>query len=491
MTPSKILFLFSLSFIFGVALSSFFSINQIYLLIALIFALFLISIFWKKNKVLIFSFLIFFFIFGIFRHQTKIEKIEKFPLKNFFSLEVELVGIIEKEPEVRENQYLTLKVKEIKNLEIKGENLGKVLIITQKFPLYHYGDKIKVFGEIKRPQKFNKFDFSGYLKKEEIIAQIIFPQIEIVSKKEGNFILEKLLSLKEKLKEGIEKNLPFEQASLLSAMLFGQKKEIPKELKENLSKSGLSHIAVISGLHVTILFSLLFSFFVGLGFWRQQAIIFSIIFIILFIIFTGFQPSAGRAGIMGSFFLLSQYFGREYSSFRPLFLSCAIMLFQNPLLLKYDLSFQLSFLAMLGITTLFPIFKEIFRKFPNFFGAKDLFLMTLSAQYFTFPLLIYNFGYFPLFSFLANILVVPLLPIIIFLGFISSLTNLIFPFLGFIFSLFCFPFLFFILKIAQIFSHFGLFSIEISWQGLIFLYFILSIISHFLIKKFSQPFFLR
>ena len=117
------------------------------------------------------------------------------------------------------------------------------------------------------------------------------------------------------------------------------------------------------------------------------------VLIAFFIIMTGFQSSAVRAGIMGGLFLLGQYLGRMSVSSRSIVIAAALMLAHNPLLLKLDVGFQLFFLAMIGIIYLMPVFQDWFRKIPAMFQLRNILAMTLSAQIFTLPILIYNFGY--------------------------------------------------------------------------------------------------
>lgn len=221
------------------------------------------------------------------------------------------------------------------------------------------------------------------------------------------------------------------------------------------------------------------SFLIGLGLWRAQAFYITVFIISFFIIITGLQPSAIRAGIMGGLFLFAQHVGRMNGSFRILFLAAALMLIQNPLLLRLDVGFQLSFLAMLGIIELGSIVRDWLKFLPNSFQLRDILSMTLSAQFFTFPILIYNFGYLSLVSPLANILVVPLLPLILGLGFLFALFGVIWSELGWVLSLPLWFFLSYITKIVNFFSGFSFSSLtlEISWPWILIVYLFLGIIT--------------
>jgi len=192
--------------------------------------------------------------------------------------------------------------------------------------------------------------------------------------------------------------------------------------------------------------------FLGFGLWKRQAILVSLLLVALFVVITGLQPSALRAGIMGGLFLFGQYFGRTSFSPRLIIIAAFFMLLVNPLLLRHDVGFQLSFLAMMGIIYLGPVFQNWLRKIPEFLQLRSIVAMTFSAQVFTLPLLIYNFGYFSLVSPLTNILVVPLLPFLMGLGFIFVLLGSFFQSLGWILSLPVWLLLNYLVKIIEWFS---------------------------------------
>ena len=486
MTPSKILLYFCLFFIAGIFLDSMIKIPQLAKLSFLIFGILLISVLGKYKKLVLIGFCILFLVLGIWRHQIAEFKIENNELRKFNDLnqKTALIGIVAADPDVRERTTkLTIKIHQI----IEGENIsrpieGKVLVTTRRYPEYQYGDKLKITGKLETPKEIGDFDYPGYLAKDGIYSVAYWPQIELLERKNYRgltpAIYAKILEFKNKLRESIYQNLSPPQSSILGAMILGDKRQISDDLKQKLNIAGVRHITAISGLHVTILTSLLMTILIGLGFWRQQAFYFSIVFIILFIIMTGLQASAIRAGIMAGLFLLAQYLGRLSVSSRSIVLAAAIMLAQNPLLLRLDAGFQLSFLAMMGIIHLLPIFQDWFRKIPDDFQLRSILAMTLSAQIFTLPILIYNFGYVSLVSPLTNILIVPLLPYIMGLGFIFGIVGIIFQPLAWLLSLACWLLLTYLIKIVDFFSQPWAFkSLEISWPWLIVFYLILGLIT--------------
>lgn len=485
MNPSKI-FLFScLSFIFGVSLSSFFYLPTFFLLIFFFLPL-IFTIFQRKFWPLFLFFL--FFLSGIFYLQFFENKISKSNLFQLNNLNVKFTGLVIKEPDLREKtQRLTLKIEKIlEPIEIEKEE-GKVLIILSKYPSYHYGDLLLVEGKLEIPQNFSHFNFKDYLAKDGIYSLSYWPSVKLLSQNQGNPFYISILKFKERLREGIYKTISPPPAFLLGAMILGDKRQISEEFKEKLNFSGLRHLTAVSGMHVMIFALILNSIFVFFKISRKKSFFLTLSLISFFIILTGFQNSAIRAGIITFFLLLGDYFGRITNSRRALVFALFLMLLFNPLNLRYDVGFQLSFLAAFGIAFLSPSLKKIF--FKRDFLLKEIFIYTLSAQIFTLPLLIYQFGYFSKISLLSNLLVLPILPFILGFGFLLSLSAIFSPYLALILGAPSIFLLFYLDKIIQFFSSlpFSYEEVKISPIFLFLSYLFLGILVFFLEKKFNQP----
>ena len=469
MTASKIFLYFCLSFIGGIFLSSFFGypsygwVSQILLLGFSILGISFISLFWKYKNFVVVGFCILFLVFGIWRHQIAEIQISKSKLQIYNNREeiITLIGIISTEPDIREKSVkLTVKVEKINGGNPEGIPSGsygaRILVTTNRYPEYQYGDELKITGKLKSPtEDIDGFNYKDYLKKDGIYSVMDWSKIELLER--GKYlgltcvIYAKILDFKNKLRESIYQNLSPPQGSILGAIILGDKQKISEEWKNKLNIAGVRHITAVSGLHVTVLSSILMTLLLWLGFRRQQAFYFAILIITLFVVMTGLQPSAIRAGIMGSLFLIAQYFGRMSSASRAIFFAGAVMLAQNPLLLKLDVGFQLSFLAMLGIIYLLPVFQN-WLKFIPWLQAKSILAMTFSAYLFTLPILIYNFGYISLVAPLVNILIIPLLYWIMVFGFIFASFGIISPFLGWILSFPAWFLLTYLTKVVDFFS---------------------------------------
>ena len=221
--------------------------------------------------------------------------------------------------------------------------------------------------------------------------------------------------------------LPEPHASLLNGILFGIKASMPRTFYNALIDTGTLHIIALSGMNISILAALTAQTTLFLG--RKASSIFTICLIVLFTIFVGASPSIVRAAIMGCLSLIAVYFGRQSWGLLSLFFASGIMLLINFSLIK-NISFQLSFLATFGIilankkmehlkrkslieqprlnwNQLIPVFKENLR-------------LTLSAQLFTLPVILYNFHRLSLIAPLANLLTEWVIQPIMVLGLITA-----------------------------------------------------------------------
>lgn len=447
MVFSRLFFYFCLSFLAGIFLNSFLSFSRLFLLGFLISGVFLISVFWERKKIVFAGFVLLAILTGTWRGQLIEDKISDSELHyyNERGKIVSLAGKVVAEPDIRET-HVKLTLGNLESVE------GKVLVSTFKYPEYKYGDVLRIKGVLEEPEEFESFNYREYLQKEGIYSVSYFPEIELIGKGKGNFFYSKILDFKEKLRRVIEENLSPPHSSILSALILGDKRQISEDWKEKLNLAGLRHLTAVSGMHVAVLTVILMNLFLGFGLWKRQAILSSLFLIALFIIITGLQASALRAGIMGGILLFGQYFGRGGFSPRLIIIAAFFMLLANPQLLRYDVGFQLSFLAMMGIIYLGPVFQNWLKKVPEFLQLRSIVAMTFSAQVFTLPLLIYNFGYFSLVSPLTNVLVVPLLPFLMGFGFAFVLLGAVFQPLGWILSLPVWLLLNYLIKIIEWFS---------------------------------------
>ena len=501
MTASRILLYFCLAFIGGIFLSSMFKIPQLLMLGNLIFGLILISALGKYKKIAVFGFCLLFLVLGIWRHQAEELKITKSILVKFNDNEkdITIIGMVFQEPDIREKSIKLIVSSEqlaANNKNIKVDE--KFLITTSKYPEYEYGDRLKIIGKLESPAVFvpkspkatgtlanngigDDFNYKDYLKKDRIYSVMYFPEIEILDRRLGNPVTSTLLFFKNKFQTATQSFISPPQEGILEALVFGEEKNISQELKDKLNLTGTRHIAAVSGMNITIVSFIILSFALSLGLWRQQAFYFSIFILFLYILMIGAPSSAVRAGIMAFLLMAAQYFGRLSSASRAVVFAAALMLIFNPLLLTLDVGFQLSFLAILGLIYLQPIFFQYLRIIPDYklLPIRTTLSATLAAQIFVLPILIYNFGRISLISPITNILIVPFLAPLTILLFIFGIGTILFQPVGFLLFFPAWFSLAYIVKIVDYSSKIPFSSIiinDIHWLWLLFSYFSLAYI---------------
>ena len=213
-----------------------------------------------------------------------------------------------------------------------------------------------------------------------------------------------------------------EIAGLGLGYLVGEKDEIPEGIEKKMQTIGLAHIIVVSGTHLSIIMTSMRKLFEKVS--RFSALYFSIFLLISYIGLVGVSPSLLRAGFVAIFNLFAWFFGRELKPERTVLLTMGFCLLINPYFLT-KLSFQLSILAYAGIMIIFPELKKFFygRKEPKFIG--QTILSSFSALITCLPLQLYFFGTFNFLSILANLLILPTIPLTMALNFITGILGLI------------------------------------------------------------------
>lgn len=210
--------------------------------------------------------------------------------------------------------------------------------------------------------------------------------------------------------------LSHEHASLLAALLWGYKANIPDNVRQYFSASGLSHVLAVSGLHIGIIAGLLWFLLYPLrlfSFRRLQGVV-TMLLLWVYAFVTGLSPSVVRACIMATFVGIALLLNRRNTSLNALCGSAFIVLFAAPMQL-FEIGFQLSYAAVAGILLFTPLLDTLRRNASNnkivqyIFGSLSL---SFSAQVATLPIAAHYFRYIPLWGWISNLLLLPLLPII-------------------------------------------------------------------------------
>lgn len=491
LTPRNFLYL-CVAVCAGVFFASFFKIsaNLLAVFAFLGFFCFFCGLLSRKQKVAVGGLILLFFIFGFWRFEYAWQKINDNGLVSLSKKneEVEFTAIVVEDPQTSDSQQ---------KLVVEADQWeGKILVTKSRYPEYGYGDSLAIKGKLNLPSQTESFDYKNYLAKNGIYSTINNPEIGFIEKARGNVLFSKIYWLKHKLSSSLYQNLPYPHNVLMAAILFGDQSRIPgcskkeieaaKEegktcvkLKEQFNFTGLRHLTAVSGMHVAIMASLFMAIALGLGFWRGQAFWITVSIVWLFILMIGFPASAVRAGIMGTLMLFAQKVGRPASSSRVVVIAATAMILQNPLLLRFDIGFQLSFLAVMGMIYLAPSFQRWLIFLPHaILDIRSVVAQTLAAQVFTLPLIIFNFGQVSLYSPLANLLIVPFVPLMTVLGFFLAGIGLTCHPLAWFTSLPCWFLLEYLLKVVEIISSFPFASLnfKISWTTLSVFYLVLALL---------------
>ena len=225
----------------------------------------------------------------------------------------------------------------------------------------------------------------------------------------------------------LEKTLPEPMSSLAAGILLGVKGQMPQDFYQSLVNTGTLHIVAASGFNVMIVASVLMGVLMKL-LSRGWAIAGGIVGIFVYVLLSGASASVVRAGIMGSLTLIAYYFGRPAEAKRLLWVAAGVMLLINPLLI-FDIGFQLSVAATAGLLYIGPWIKKLSSRAksrdPSTTVGMTSFIWsflteylypTLAASFATMPIILWHFGRVSWISPLANILILPLVPLIMLLS---------------------------------------------------------------------------
>lgn len=220
------------------------------------------------------------------------------------------------------------------------------------------------------------------------------------------------------------------QANLGISFLVGQRNALPSDLQDMFRDVGLIHLVVASGFHLTLVVR-----FGRTLFAKHSKYLTSFTLIFGFLLLTGFSTSMIRASLVTGASLIAWYFGRAIHSFVILPVIAAITVLTRPLFLWADLAWHLSFAAFAGVVVLAPLLHRYFwhpHNEPGFF--RYLIVATFSAQLLTFPIIAVTFQQYSLLAIVANILVLPVVPLVMLGTFLSGGISYLLPAIAQIFA---------------------------------------------------------
>ncbi len=456
---SQISILLATGFLLGIAARSLIEV-QFWWIWALIFLLFVKIVVFRSRRIGRLLFLSLGILLGVWKMNSELLKTNS--LKSEFDFVGEVTVV--KPPEMKED-YQKLIVN-AQNEDKKEEFFRRVVIFAKPKPTIKFGDQLKLSCKMKIPEnKYEKFNYKRFLASDGIFYICSSAKIQKITSGAKKGVLREVFHLRERLEEKIGILFPEPEGAYLAGLLLGGDNRLSASVAENFRVTGTTHTVAVSGYNITIIASILMWIGIGMGLWRRQAFIFAVLGIIFFVVMIGIPSSATRAAIMGILMLWAMQKGRLADSMRVAVFAATGMVFFSPLILLYDVGFQLSFLATLGIILIYAPLSSLVGVEDDFLELKSILLVTISAQIGVLGLLIYVFESLSLVSLLANLIILPLIPIIMFLGFITVMFSFAFAFGAKIIALVVWFFLYFEIFAIEQLAKIPFASIEIGDVG--------------------------
>jgi competence protein ComEC len=271
--------------------------------------------------------------------------------------------------------------------------------------MIYRGDKVKVTGKIYPSRGSNQ-------------ATIAYAQLEKISTGHSWYV-----DLNRRFSAGMQNALPEPIASFAMGLLIGQRVNLPAAITAALTAVGLVHIVAVSGYNLTIIVRAVGRLKLGS---KYQKLIVSLGLIAAFVMITGFSASIVRAALVSVLSLWAWFYGRRLKPLVLISLAAAVTALWNPFYVWGDLSWYLSFLAFFGVLVISPLVSaRLFKKQPRLLTM--VLLETLSAEIMTLPLILMTFGQLSIIALVANLLIVPLVPLAMLFSAVAGTVGMLAP----------------------------------------------------------------
>jgi len=416
----KALFLYVLGIVMAVASQS--VISPFVCLIVIVLAIgvyFLVNYLTKYNRRNLFSisFSVVVICFGYFQYATN----QSAHITSYYSnyKAVQYIGIIDDEPVIKERTIrfpvrIQQAIDSSKILKAEGKVMLTILRDSLTEEKYAYGDQIvfvNKLADVNPSYNPKEFDYRYYLANKGIKQQSLLTgtELKVLNRGKGNNLIAYSLELRTNLIAKFRKYIQDDEAfNVAVALIFGYRSQIDQNTISVFTNTGTIHVLSVSGFHVSLVFALLNLLLFWMDRFRYGKFIKSILillFIWSYVILTGMSPPILRAGIMISFFVFSKVINRKQIPLNTLAASAFFILLFSPNYL-FDVGFQLSYMAILGIILLYPILKNYYitpNKWCNY--VLEYTYVSIAAQLFTLPLTLYYFGQFPNYFLMANLFI--------------------------------------------------------------------------------------
>ena len=457
-----------IAFILGVAFRSWIAIDFFYSYLLLLVSCGAFFVLRKNRRAITAVFCLGLFVLGMMRfsaHQIFVPG----SIGGYNGKTTAVQGRVLKQPDAR-GTTVRYVVGELVVGEIAGASQrvsGKILLTNRLYPEFSYGDTVLFRCKLSAPLPFNGFLYDAYLAKDGIYSLCRYPsnigKAQTRPLTGWKFVKGYFFKIKGSFISRLNAVLPSPASALASGILIGDTSGIPDDLMEAFRATGVIHIVAVSGYNVSII---VVAFMLAAPYFfisRRAAWFIAVPAIIGFVVMTGAESSAVRAGIMALIAGAAAVSGRVGAVWRILVFTAAIMLLINPYVLRFDVGFQLSFLATLGLIYITPRIDKyvssfighfpFFRYGRNFFAIiRESFSTTVGANIAVAPVIFLQFGTFSFLSPIVNVLILWAIPWIMGYSFIAAIAAYASPVLGNIISWFAWGFLEYLITVVRWFN---------------------------------------
>jgi competence protein ComEC len=299
---------------------------------------------------------------------------------------------------------------------------------------WHYGDWVTVSGELKTPGIFDGFSYKDYLAREGVYSLMPFASAYKIGEGAGDLFWQSTYAVREAGLDAIRRLYPATEGALIAGILLGDESGLSENIKQAFNDTGTRHIVAISGFNISIIAGALLAV-ARLRLAPRHAVWLAGTGVALYTLLVGADPPVVRAAFMAGIGLLALHTGRQAFTLNTLAVTAAVMVLWNPQVL-WDVGFQLSFMATLGIVVWVPRWQQMTRAWmeshlPRERASRlngvlgDLVLITVAAQIATLPILLYHFERMTLLSLPANLLILPAQPALMMTAGLSVLLGML------------------------------------------------------------------
>ncbi|HHY83762.1 MAG TPA: DNA internalization-related competence protein ComEC/Rec2 [Clostridiales bacterium] len=417
---------FLAAYIAGLIIYNYMPAKPVYLM--LLMSAVLSAGFFLRKRALFPILLILIMLLGSLRVSLFLQRVN--PLGPYNGLEVSLQGEIKGAPQVEKDRVIYV----LQTAAVKiGESVYpiKTNVKVSVYPntygpnsgvraVYGTGDFIQVNGTIKEPdgpRNPKGFDYKSYLARRSIFSIMSVKEQNVIFIRSGSKLSPEriLASVRDRASSVLEQAVGGSEGNFLKAVILGQRWLIEPETEDDFTRTGLAHILAVSGLHVGYLVMLLSLIQSMLKLRKGAAMLLQAAVLLFYCFLTGASPSATRAVVMALIYLAGKALGRKSDIINNAGTAAFLILLFRPMDI-FELSFQLSFLAVCSIGLFAEPIQNVLRFMPK--KVASLIAAGLSAQLGTLPLTIYYFNLISPVSILANLVVLPVLGIVTAGGFL-------------------------------------------------------------------------